>query len=120
MREISRRKEWVEAWNTIKTKLHDTKTLLELAQEVNDESYVNEITAELHSIEQSLSDLEFRNMLSGEDDNKNCILTIHAGAGGTEAQDWAEMLMRMYLRWCDKKNYKTSMSSPARGLVLRA
>jgi peptide chain release factor 2 len=107
MREISRRKEWVEAWNTIKTKLHDTKTLLELAQEVNDESYVNEITAELHSIEQSLSDLEFRNMLSGEDDNKNCILTIHAGAGGTEAQDWAEMLMRMYLRWCDKKNYKT-------------
>src|SRR2546426_9015148 len=46
-------------------------------------------------------------MLSGEDDPKNCILTIHAGAGGTEAQDWAEMLFRMYLRWCERKGFKT-------------
>lgn len=107
MQDISRRKEWVEAWNAVRTKLHDTKALLELAQEANDESYINEITAELDSVKQSLADLEFRNMLSGEDDNKNCILTIHAGAGGTEAQDWAEMLMRMYLRWCDRKKYKT-------------
>jgi peptide chain release factor 2 len=107
MQEISRRKEWVEAWNSVRNKLHDAQALLELAQEASDESYATEITNELQSVEQSLGDLEFRNMLSGEDDNKNCILTIHAGAGGTEAQDWAEMLMRMYLRWCDKKGYKT-------------
>ncbi len=107
MQRISQRKEWVEAWEVIKRRLHDGQALLELAEESKDESYAGEIQSEIENIEKSIEELEFRNMLSGEDDEKNCILTIHAGAGGTEAQDWAEMLMRMYLRWCEQKNFKT-------------
>src|SRR6185436_10417758 len=66
-----------------------------------------EVEKELAAIAKGLADIEFRNMLSGVDDPKNCVLSIHAGAGGTEAQDWAEMLMRMYLRWCERRGYKT-------------
>jgi peptide chain release factor 2 len=107
MQQINKRKMWVEAWTSIQRKLNDAKTLLELAIEASDESYESEILSEITGIQKELDDLEFRNMLSGEDDEKNCVLTIHAGAGGTEAQDWAEMLLRMYLRWCESKGYKT-------------
>ena len=107
MQQITRRKEWVEAWESINRRQHDGLVLIELAEESKDESYSKEINAEIENIEKSIGELEFRSMLSGEDDEKNCILTIHAGAGGTEAQDWAEMLMRMYLRWCERKNFKT-------------
>jgi len=107
MQQINKRKMWVEAWTSIQRKLNDAKTLLELAIEASDESYESEILSEITGIQKALDDLEFRNMLSGEDDEKNCVLTIHAGAGGTEAQDWAEMLLRMYLRWCESKGYKT-------------
>ena len=107
MQEISKRKEWVNAWTSIRQKIQDTSTLLELAEESSDQSFATELQSEILTIEKSLADLEFRNMLSGEDDDKNCILTIHAGAGGTEAQDWAEMLLRMYTRWCERKGYKT-------------
>ncbi len=72
----------------------------------DDESYLDDIKAELVKLEKSIDEIEFKSMLSGKDDSKNCILTIHAGAGGTEAQDWAEMLMRMYLRWGEKNNFK--------------
>jgi peptide chain release factor 2 len=67
---------------------------------------LNDIENELQNLEKALTEAEFKNMLSGKDDNKNCILTIHSGAGGTEAQDWAEMLMRMYLRWGEQNNLK--------------
>ena len=106
MQQINRRKSWVDAWNNLQRKLVDAQTLRELAEESADESFSTELQSELSSIGQGISDLEFRNMLSGEDDPKNCILTIHSGAGGTESQDWAEMLMRMYLRWCEKKGFK--------------
>ncbi|MCH9029177.1 MAG: peptide chain release factor 2, partial [Bacteroidetes bacterium] len=56
-----------------------------------------------------VEDVEFKNMLGGKDDSKNCLLTIHSGAGGTEAQDWADMLFRMYLRWCEQNNYKMTI-----------
>ena len=72
----------------------------------DDESYLDDIKMELVKLEKSIDEIEFKSMLSGKDDSKNCILTIHAGAGGTEAQDWAEMLMRMYLRWGEKNNFK--------------
>ncbi len=71
----------------------------------NDESFYEDIQKELKSLEEVIENAEFKNMLSGKDDNKNCILTIHSGAGGTEAQDWAEMLMRMYLRWGEQNGY---------------
>lgn len=63
----------------------------------------------MESIKQAYSELELKSMLSGRDDDKNCILTIHSGADGTEAQDWAEMLMRMYLRWGEQNNYKMTI-----------
>ncbi|MBI1805623.1 MAG: peptide chain release factor 2 [Ignavibacteria bacterium] len=107
MQQISQRKVWVERWTSIQRKLHDAQALLELAIESADESLAGELQTELTTIEQGIGDLEFRNMLSGEDDPKNCVLNIHAGAGGTEAQDWAEMLFRMYLRWSEKKGFKT-------------
>lgn len=65
----------------------------------NDESLYDDIIKELNELEKAIEEVEFKNMLSGRDDDKNCILTIHSGAGGTEAQDWADMLLRMYLRW---------------------
>jgi peptide chain release factor 2 len=71
-----------------------------------DESHYDDIHNELKSLEEAVENAELKNMLSGKDDDKNCILTIHSGAGGTEAQDWAEMLMRMYLRWGEQNNYK--------------
>jgi len=78
---------------------------IELAGMEEDESIYDEIQKELKSLEEAVENAELKNMLSGKDDDKNCILTIHSGAGGTEAQDWAEMLMRMYLRWGEQNGY---------------
>ncbi len=75
----------------------------------NDESLYDDITKELNDLEKSIEEVEFKNMLSGRDDDKNCILTIHSGAGGTEAQDWAEMLLRMYLRWGEDNGFKMTI-----------
>ncbi len=107
MQQITRRKVWVDGWKEIHRKLTDAKTLIELAAESGDATFSAEVVAETNGIRKKLEELEFRNMLSGEDDAKNCIITVHAGAGGTEAQDWAEMLLRMYLRWAEGKGFKT-------------
>ena len=74
-----------------------------------DDSYGEDIAKELNELKEAVEDAEFKNMLSGKDDNKNCLLTIHSGAGGTEAQDWADMLLRMYLRWGEKNGYKMTL-----------
>lgn len=100
---------WVEAWKKIDDKEKNLREFIELAEAEQDEGLVPEIDAELDLIEQSYSDLELKSMLSGRDDDKNCIMTIHSGAGGTESQDWAEMLMRMYLRWGEKNGYKMNL-----------
>ena len=106
MREISSRREWVDAWQAIHHKFTELKELLELAEEEKDESIGNEIAADLKKLDKEISDLEFRKMLGDPDDQKNAIMTIHPGAGGTESQDWAQMLMRMYIRWFERKGYK--------------
>lgn len=79
--------------------------LIQLAELEEDGSFTDDISGELESLNESIERAELKNMLSGKDDDKNCILTIHSGAGGTEAQDWAEMLMRMYLRWGEQNNF---------------
>jgi peptide chain release factor 2 len=115
MQEISRRKEWVDAWEQLKRKLDDAETFLELAVEEADDRHAREIEEELAAVERGIAELEFKNMLGGEDDAKNALLTIHAGAGGTEAQDWAEMLLRMYVRWCERKGFQTSLVDQLEG-----
>jgi len=109
MQEMSREKEWIEAYNRLKANLDDAATLIEMGEESEDESLGDEITRELESLRRGIGDLELENMLSGEDDELNAILTIHPGAGGTEAQDWGEMLLRMYLRWADRRGFSSSI-----------
>lgn len=110
MQQITQRNSWINAWNDLRRALDDAGSLVELAEESQDESIAQEINVELDRVRQGITDLEFRNMLSGEDDGRNALLTIHAGAGGTEAQDWAEMLLRMYFRWCERKGYAVSLA----------
>ncbi len=110
MQEITSRKSWVEAWNSARRIIEDTEALIELSEESKDASMQKDIDADIRKAETALEDLEFRNMLSGTDDRRNAILTVHSGAGGTESQDWAEMLLRMYSRWCEKNGYAISLA----------
>ncbi|MFH0988812.1 MAG: peptide chain release factor 2 [bacterium] len=110
MQEINAKKEWVDAWNKLNTFARDTAALLDLAEEGNEKDIIAEIQNDLQKIEQEIESLEFRNMLGGVDDDKNALLTIHSGAGGTESQDWAEMLLRMYTRWCERNNFKVNLA----------
>lgn len=80
-----------------------------MAESENDESLESEIENDINKFEKELDEMEFRNMLSDEDDVRDAIITINSGAGGTESQDWAEMLLRMYLRYCEKKGFKTTL-----------
>jgi len=97
----------IEDWQIHFHKLEDTKILAEMAFEENDEPTLEEVKKELSDIEQAIKDLEFHSLLGEPDDKRNAIISINAGAGGTEAQDWVEMLFRMYLKWCESKNMKT-------------
>ena len=83
--------------------------LLELAREGAEEDVAQDLEQSTGRIEQEVAELEFKKMLSGENDFNNAIVSIHAGAGGTEAQDWSEMMLRMYLRWAEKRGFKTEL-----------
>ncbi len=97
--------------------LADAAELLELAAEEDDEETVQSVTAELDVKEKSLEQLEFQRMFSGEMDANNAFLDIQSGSGGTEAQDWAEMLLRMYLRWGESNGFKTELIEASSGEV---
>ena len=107
---VSRRKVKLERelqqWCDIEAKLSDVTTLLELAQESGDAGLERELVAELDQFEPLLAALRVEHLLSGELDQNNAILAIHPGAGGTESQDWAQMLLRMYVRWAESKKFK--------------
>ena len=105
---ISAEKEWLDSWAVLKRQAEDIETLLLLSDE-EDEDLSSEIESEVARMEKNLDALEFRNMLSDPDDVRNAILTIHPGAGGTESQDWAEMLLRMYTRWGENHGYKVEL-----------
>ena len=99
----------MKLWENLDNKAKSVDEFIQLAQMEEDTTYFNEIEDELKALENALEEAEFKNMLSGKDDDKNCILTIHSGAGGTEAQDWAEMIMRMYLRWGEQNDFKMTI-----------
>jgi peptide chain release factor 2 len=97
--------------------LEDASELLELAAAEEDEVTVAEVTSDLDAVEESVAALEFRRMFSGEMDENNAFLDIQSGAGGTETQDWAEMLLRMYLRWGEARGFKTELIEVSDGDV---
>jgi len=99
------------------TGVADADELLELAVEEQDEDMANELTSDLDTWEQQIAALEFRRMFSGELDANNAFLDIQSGAGGTEAQDWAEMLLRMYLRWAEAHEFKAEIIEASSGEV---
>ena len=100
LKEISTLKTWIKLYNLVKKNTEDLEVLLELDAEEQ------EIESQLKNTIKYLEDLEFKNMLSSAEDNLTAILMVTPGAGGTESQDWAEMIMRMYIMWGDKNNYK--------------
>ena len=105
MKDISSLKEEVSDWQNLRQSIHDT---MELAQ-LKDESIFSELEEETISIEAEVARREFEAKLSGQYDRGDAILAIHAGAGGTDSQDWAEMLQRMYLRWTETQGYQTDI-----------
>jgi peptide chain release factor 2 len=109
LQEVKNLQSWIELWKHVDTQAKNLDELIQLAQMENDESFAKEIADELDSLNEAIEKAEFKNMLSGKDDSRNCILTIHSGAGGTEAQDWAEMLTRMYMRWGEQNGFKMTM-----------
>ena len=105
MQELKNLKATVETCEGLETKYDDIQTLIEMAYEENDESLVEEIGESLEEFQNKLEEIRISTLLSGEYDKDNAILTIHAGAGGTESCDWAGMLYRMYTRWAEKKGF---------------
>lgn len=101
-------KDKTEKFDGIVGRVEDLKLLIELCDEAEDFSELKDIVRERNDIESTIEELRIETLLSGEYDKNNAIFTIHAGAGGTEACDWVEMLLRMYTRWADGKGYKVS------------
>ena len=99
----------IDKYNKLNDKLEDIITLIELSIEEEDESSVEEIKSEITEFKAQLEEEKLSTLLTGEYDSSNAILTFHAGAGGTEAQDWAEMLYRMYNHWAESHNYKVTL-----------
>ena len=115
-KEISELSGWVKQWADVRRRADDVETLIEMAAE-EDEDLGSEIEAEVAPLEKLLSALELKSMLNGQDDARDAILTIHPGAGGTESQDWAEMLLRMYTRWGEKSGYEVRLLERQEGDV---
>jgi peptide chain release factor 2 len=96
-------------WKREQKELEEIEILLQLLEEQEDEKEAQELLGKVQKTEEAVKQMEFRRMLGGENDPNNAIVSINAGAGGTEAQDWTEMLLRMYLRWAERKGYKTEI-----------
>jgi peptide chain release factor 2 len=99
----------IEKFNKLANDLEENQILLDLAVEESDQDTLAEVSQHITKLDQRIAGLSLELMLAGEDDGKNAIVSINAGAGGTEAQDWAEMLFRMYTRWIERKGYKIEL-----------
>jgi len=116
-RERARLQQIVEGLDALASGLSDADELLELAAAESDEASIRTIARDVDALAVRIGKLEFQRMFSGEMDANNAFVDIQAGAGGTEAQDWAEMLLRMYLRWCENKGWKTELLEASAGEV---
>ena len=106
LQKVKQTKDTIESYEELKGRLEDAITLAEMAIEENDEAYVEEVQSELAEISKTAENKRIEILLSGEYDKNNAIVSFHPGAGGTEAQDWAQMLYRMITRWAERHNYK--------------
>jgi peptide chain release factor 2 len=106
LKEISELKKWSERWQKLDQEVEELSLLKNMAEEEEDAQATGEVNADLLELKKKLDDFEFQTVLSGEDDAKNALLAIHSGAGGTESQDWAQMLLRMYTRWVERRGFK--------------
>jgi len=109
IQEANELKEWVEPWKELHDRARELEELAELMETESDPGLEEEWEEELERVAGLLERLELRNMLQGEDDHRNAILTVHPGAGGLESQDWAEMLLRMYTRWAERRGFDLSV-----------
>ncbi len=109
MKELDELKQEVGAWRELRRRAGDASELLQLASEEENTEIAGEIAQELSALETQVNNLEFNLLFSGPYDRNNAALSIHAGAGGTESQDWAQMLLRMYLRWAARRGYHTEI-----------
>lgn len=105
MSKISFQKNEVEKYDSLMSEIEECEVMVELIEETDDEEISKTFLKSLKKLEKSAQDFKIETLLSGEFDNNNAILSIHSGAGGTEAQDWANMLLRMYVRYSESKNY---------------
>ncbi|MGD0168461.1 MAG: peptide chain release factor 2 [Smithella sp.] len=101
--------EAVDKWEKFNNEINDIENIGSIALQEKDEQVLNDLTAELEQLNLAVNQEELKMMLNSDQDSMNAIVSIHAGAGGTEAQDWAEMLLRMYLRWAEKKKFITKI-----------
>lgn len=108
LKKLQQYKAKVEGYKNLYTSYEDIDTLIQMAYEENDDSLISEINSEMKKFKSKVDEITLTTLLNGEYDNSNAILTFHAGAGGTEAQDWAEMLFRMYHRWAERHGFKIS------------
>ena len=109
MRRLATLREEVETWQRLRQRAADALELSDLVAGDGDGALAAELEAEAAEIQQTLEQLEFQLRMSGEHDRDDALLSVHAGAGGTESQDWAAMLLRMYLRWAENRGYKTEI-----------
>jgi peptide chain release factor 2 len=107
--EANRQKGWVEPWTRIYNKANELDELAQLIREEPDPELEEDWSRELAKLEKDLEELELKTMLQGEEDHRDALLTIHPGAGGTESQDWAEMLVRMYTRWAERHEFEVNV-----------
>ena len=115
MRRMAGLKDELESWIGLESNAQDLGELLDLALAERDESLTLALSEEVVELGSTLEELEFRLMLSGEYDDHNAILALHAGAGGVDSQDWAQMLMRMYLRWAERRGFKAEVLDVSAG-----
>ena len=115
MRRLAEAKRAVERWRGLETRLNDTSELVSLEPEEVDTALVSEIQSEVAEVASRLEELELEMAFTGEYDSRSAILAVHAGAGGVESQDWAQMLLRMYLRWAERRGYQAEVLDTSPG-----
>jgi peptide chain release factor 2 len=106
LKEQSSIKNVIDAWEKQRAGLEEARFFLDVAQDEKNDDALNEAAVKLAQVSKELAETELALILAGPDDRRSAIITLHPGAGGTEAQDWAEILLRMYLRWCDRRGYR--------------